>query len=88
MKPNEFWNCTYRELVEYVNSNTLQSEESYKKQIMLFDALGYKIIKALSAKNPKNISLVRETFKNLFEEELEDKPQTIEEQIRNLRSRK
>lgn len=88
MLPSEFWNCTYRELYQYVNSNSLQREKEYKKQIVLFDALGDKIIDVIGRKHPKNISLVRNTFESLFEEELKPHQQTIEEQIQNLRSRK
>ncbi len=88
MLPSEFWNCTYRELYQYVNSNSLQREKEYKKQIVLFDALGNKIIDVIGRRHPQNISLVNHTFKDLFEEELKPHQQTIEEQIRNLRSRK
>lgn len=89
MKPHEFWNSTYRELSLYVKSNSLQREEEYKKEIILMDAFGNKILNALATKRPKNISLVANVFKELFKGEIEkDKPQSIEEQIRNLRSRK
>ena len=88
MKPNEFWNCTYRELVTYVNSNVLQSEERFKQEIVLVDALGNKLIEAFGSKHPKNTSLVKDVFKNLFEEELKPHQQTIEEQIEILRSMK
>lgn len=90
MQPSEFWNCTYKELYMYVNANSLQREEDYKKQIVLFDALGNKIIDIIGRKHPKNISLVHNTFKNLFEEELQPAfhYQTIDEQIKILRSMK
>lgn len=88
MKPHEFWNCTYKEASEYVKANSLQREKDLKQEIVLFDALGEKIINAIARKKPKNISLVHDTFKELFKKELEkDGPQSIEEQIRNLRSR-
>lgn len=88
MKPNEFWNCTYRELFLYVKSNSLQREKQYKKEIILTDAFGNKIIKAFDSKRPKSINLVTDVFSELFKEELNtDKPQSIEEQIKNLRSR-
>ena len=68
-----------------------KGEKDLKQEIVLFDALGEKIINAIftfTRKKPKNISLVHETFKELFKKELEkDGPQSIEEQIRNLRSR-
>lgn len=90
MKPSEFWNCTYRELYVFVKANNSKSEEDYKKNIVLFDALGNKIIDVIGRKRPKGISLVKNTFKKLFEEELEPTyhQQTPEEQIRILRSMK
>lgn len=89
MKPHEFWECTYRELFEYVKANTNRREEDYKKEIILMDAYGNKLLTALATKHPKNISLVSNVFKELFKEELDkENPQSIEEQIRNLRSRK
>ena len=69
----------------------MQREEDYKKEIILFDALGEKIINALARKNPKNTSLVRDKFSDLFEKELnseQNHQQTPEEQIRILRSMK
>ena len=86
MKPEEFWNCTYREALLFANSNSLQREQEYKQQIILFERYGNKIIKAFSMKNAKNINLVKDTFKKLFEEELKPKPQSVEEQIRNMRN--
>lgn len=89
MKPQEFWECTYRELSEYVKANVQQREEDYKKEIVLMDAYGNKLLTALATKRPKNISLVSNVFRELFKDELEqNKHQSIEEQIRNLRSRK
>ena len=91
MKPEEFWNCTYRELFVFVKSNSLQREEEYKKNIILFDALGEKIINIIGRRKPKRISLVKETFKYLFEKDIKPElphQQTPEEQIRILRSMK
>lgn len=88
MKPSEFWNCTYRELYVFVNSNSLQREEDTKQEIILLDALGEKIIDVIAKKHPKHISLVRNTFKSLFKEITEPHQQTSEEQIRILRSMK
>lgn len=89
MKPSEFWNCTYRECYQYVKSNSLQREEEYKKNIILFDALGEKMIDALARRHPKHTSLVKDVFGSLFEKELNSsKQQSIEEQVRILRSMK
>lgn len=89
MKPSEFWDSTYRELYTYAEANKKQRTEDFKREIVLFDALGNKLLSALASKKPKSVSLVKQTFKELFEEELApSKTQTIEEQIRILRSMK
>lgn len=91
MMPSEFWNSTYRTLYKFVKANNIRKEEDYKKQIILFDALGNKLSSELRMVKPKKVSLVTDTFSHLFEEEInqiKNEPQSIEEQIRNLRSRK
>ena len=82
MKPSEFWSSTYRELSVFVNANSLQREQEFKQDIVLFNALGDKIIEVIGRKRPKNINLVRDVFKELFKEELEPSvphQQTIED---------
>lgn len=90
MTPNEFYECTYKQLYTFVKANIDKDAEDYKKQIILFDSLGNKIIDVIGKQRPKGISLVRNTFKSLFKEELEPTyhQQTLEEQIRILRSMK
>lgn len=88
MKPHEFWNCTYREAYTFVEANKKYAELNYKKEIVLTDSLGDKIITGLTGIKPKRISLVRNIFKDLFKEELSPKQQTIEEQIKILRGMK
>lgn len=88
MKPKEFWDCTYREAYMFVKSNSLQKEIDYKKNIVLLDSLGEKILSALASRHPKRVDLVRTIFKDLFKEELTPHNQTIEEQIKILRSMK
>lgn len=86
MKPNEFWNCTYEEALLYVNSNTLQRETEKKDNIVLLEQYGNKIIEAFSWKKPKNRSLIKDIFKELFEEELNSHNEmSVEEMIRNAR---
>lgn len=86
MTPNEFYDCTYKDVLDYVEYNSLQREKELKNQINLFEAVSDKIISATKWKKPKYISLVRDYFKDLFKKELEKKPQTIEEQLRVLKS--
>lgn len=90
MKPYEFWNCTYKEAYIYAEARKQKEIADYKKEIILFDSFGNKIIGAICSRHPKNKNLITDIFKDLFEEELQpsEKPQSIEEQIRNLRSRK
>ncbi len=86
MKPNEFWNCTYREAKLFCDSNSLQRDLELKDKIILLEQYGNKIISAFNFKRPKNQSLIKDVFKNLFEEELKPKVQPVEEQIRNMRN--
>lgn len=86
MKPNEFWNCTYIEALLYVDSNSLQRENNKKDNIVLLEQYGNKIIEAFSWKKPKNRSLIKDIFKELFEEELNYRNEmSVEEMQRNMR---
>ncbi len=92
MKPHEFWDCTYREAKLYVQSLSLQREENYKRLIVLFENSIDKLIAGdVMRKHPKRISLIRDIYKEHFSSELKqetnNEPMSIEEQIRNLRSR-
>lgn len=71
IKPQEFWNSTYREIKLYVESQSSQLELNIKNNIMLAENLGNKIISAsMTAKKPKNINLIKDVYCDLFEEEL------------------
>ena len=86
MKPVEFWDCTYREQKLFVESNSLQRELEIKQQIILMEQYGNKIISAFNFKKPKNQSLIKDIFKELFQEDINPKTQSVEEQIRNMRN--
>lgn len=86
MTPQEFYNCTYKDLLDYVEYNFLQKERELKNQINLLEMVSDKIISATKWKKPKYISLIKDVFKDLFKEELENKPQTTEEQLDIIRS--
>lgn len=89
MMPNEFWNSTYRDVKTYVEACAKFRKEERKDTIVICEAMANKIIGALSWSRPKNKSLIKDVFRELFREELDtNKPQSYEEQIRNLRSRK
>lgn len=89
MMPNEFWNSTYRDIKTYVEACAKFRKEEKKDAIVIYEAMANKIIGALSWSRPKNKSLIKDIFKDLFKEELDNnKPQSIEEQVRILRSMK
>ena len=72
MKPHEFWDSTYKEVKLYVESRSLQLRREYKNDIQLVENLGNKLISAgMTSKNPKNINLIKEIYRDLFKEELE-----------------
>lgn len=71
MKPHEFWDSTYRDVKLYVESRSSQIEFELKSQIKLADELGDKLNNfSMICKKPKNISLIEDVYKELFEKEL------------------
>ena len=89
MTPSEFWNSTYRDIKAFVDGNAKMQKENKKNTIVMYEAMANKIIGALSWSKPKNKSLIKDIFRELFKEELNsNKPQSIEEQVRILRSMK
>lgn len=85
MKPNEFWNSTYREINLYTQSNLSHSMDNFRQEIRLQEAVTNKLIMAdaMSNKRPKIIPL-QKTFENLFPEK-EEKQQSPEEIIKRMR---
>lgn len=73
MKPCQFWDSTYREVALYVESRSLQYEQEVKARILLAENFGNKLISSgMTAKNPKNLNLIKEIYSDLFKEELEE----------------
>lgn len=85
MKPSEYWNARYREVVLFCNVNLFKITDNIKQNIELFEAVTDKIImsNSLCVKKPKIIKL-KEMFGKLFKR----KEQTLEEQIKMLREMK
>ena len=66
MKPNEFWNCEYKTINIYLQTNMEKILDDFKMQIVLQEAVTDKLIKADSMnKKPKVIPL-RKMFNKLF----------------------
>ena len=68
MKPSEFWNCEYREIIKYCNIQFIRILDDYKQDIILQEAVSDKLIKAdaMSTKKPEILSLRKKIFSKLF----------------------
>lgn len=84
IKPNEFWNATYREISLYCQSNLIKLTDDFKINISLFEAVTDKMIIADPMNKKSKITRLKDVFKKLFKEE--KKLQTISEQIKLLRN--
>ena len=88
MNPDEFWNCEYRHINTFLQTNMVRILDDFKMQIMLQEAVTDKLIKADSmSKRPKVIPL-KKMFAKLFETEPKIKYQSPQEQIARLRKLK
>lgn len=88
MKPEEYWNCEYRQINLYLQTNMFKIVDEFKMQIQLQEAVTDKLIKADSmSKRPKVIPL-KKTFNKLFPSQPKIKYQSPEEQIARLRKLK
>ena len=66
MKPSEFWNCTYREMILFCEVNSIRKNEQFKSDVILQEAVTNKIILADAMnKRPKVVSL-KKMFKEIF----------------------
>ena len=73
MKPSEFGNCSYREAFLFANSYNKRREEDAKSQIVLFERVSDKMISMNAfAKSPKYISLIKDDYRELFKDELDE----------------
>ena len=88
VKPEEFWNCEYRQINSYLQTNMIKMLDEFKMQIVLQEAVTDKLIKADSmSKRPKVVPL-KKSFNKLFPQEPKIKYQSPEEQIARLRKLK
>lgn len=86
MKPNEFWNSTYREINIYTQANLCHVVDNFKQEINLQEAVTDKLIMAdaMSNKRPKIIPL-QKTFQKLFPEIKKNEIQSPKEIVRRMR---
>lgn len=69
MKPNEFWNCTYREVVLFCEVNCGKVADDFKANINLQEAVTNKLIQAdgMTMGKRAKVVLLRKMFEKLFE---------------------
>lgn len=66
MKPREFWECTYREVVVFCEVGSIRKNECFKSDVVLQEAVTNKLIGADGmSKRPKVVPL-RKMFGELF----------------------
>ena len=85
MKPQEFWDSTYREINIYAQSQLSRNLDDFKQEINLQEKVSDKLIlaDAMSNKRPKVISLFK-TFEKLFPKQ-EEKFQTAQDITNKMR---
>ena len=66
MKPNEFWNCTYREVVLFCEINSMRKNDNFKANINLQEAVTNKLIQADGMNKRPKIVPLRKMFEELF----------------------
>lgn len=66
LKPNEFWECTYREVVLFCEVGSMRRKECFKSDVILQEAVTNKLIGADGMnKRPKVVPL-RKMFEGVF----------------------
>lgn len=85
MKPNEFWNSTYREINIYTQANLCHTIDNFRQDIRLQEAVTDKLIMAdaMSNRKPKIVQL-QKVFKSLFPTK-EENVQSLEEITKRMR---
>lgn len=86
MKPNEFWDSTYREINIFTQSNLCHMMDDFRQDIRLQEAVTDKLIQAdaMSNRRPKVVPL-QKTFKKIFPKK-EEKIQSPQEITRMMRA--
>ena len=83
MKPQEYWNATYREISIFIQVHLIKTTDELKEQIDLQEAVTNKLIGANSfSKHPKVVP-IRDSYKELFKEK--SKTASPEDMIRRMR---
>ena len=84
MKPNEFWDCKYSEIVLFCQIRLVRLYDDLRSEINLQEAVTNKLIAGDCMNQNAKILLIKDNYKKLFETEEEE--QTLEEQRRIFKS--
>lgn len=68
MKPQEFWNCEYKTINTYLQTNMTKILDDFKLQIVLQEAVTDKLIRADSMSKRPKITPLRKMFNKLFKQ--------------------
>lgn len=66
MKPNEFWDCTYREVVLFCEINSIKKNEQFKSDVNLQEAVTDKLIQADGMNKKPRVIPLKKMFEGLF----------------------
>lgn len=87
MKPNEFWDSTYREINIFTTANLTRIMDEFRQEIRLQEAVTDKLIlaDAMSNRRPR-INPLQKTFEKLFpkKEEYVQTPDEITNRMRGI----
>ncbi len=66
MKPNEFWNATYREVYLYCQMNLVKTTDDFRQSLIIQEAVSDKLIGADAMRERPKVIPLKKTFKKLF----------------------
>lgn len=66
MKPNEFWDATYREVLLYCQVNLVKISDEFRQNIVIQEATTDKLIGADAMREKPKIIPLKKIFKKIF----------------------
>lgn len=66
MKPNEFWNATFREVSKFCEVNIVRVHDEFRNEIIVQEASTDKLLMGDAMREKPKIMPLKKMFKNLF----------------------
>ena len=66
MKPQEYWNATYREVTTFCEMSLIRINDDFKNEIIIQEATTDKLLMGDSMRVKPKIIPLKKMFKNLF----------------------